>query len=172
MLFRSSGSDGKGFKDLGGSDIVLEANDVFTVVMSDKAKPGSDAPVSTFDTVTAGYLPGADLKMLQISANMGALKLEIQVAPVEQYTTGDFTPTGEAGNTKVLYDDENAQAHGPQNWQWQSASYFIHIDQWDDPANTKDPRVKGTFSAEMGNTQDKPGAKMFFVNGKFDVAIK
>ena len=154
--------DAKAFIDIGKKEIILEQNDVFTVVLSELATPPAGTSPMSFDFSSATY--NSTSKMLQLTGNLGLYKLEIQIAPIEEFQTGSFTAAGgEAADAKVLMNDGTNDQTQVQ-WKYQQADFTIELTDFED----KDGRIKGTFSAEMIDATDKT-KKLFLSDGVFDI---
>ena len=154
--------DTKGFIDIGKKEIILEQNDLFTVTLSETATPPAGTAPMTFDFSSANY--NSISKMLQISGDSGLNKLEIQIAPIEEFQTGTFTAAGgEAADAKVLMNDGTTDPAKVQ-WKYQQADYTINLTAFDDVGG----RIQGTFSAQLIDATDKT-KKLYLVDGSFDI---
>lgn len=162
----TSGKDtSHGTLDVGGKDVVLEQLDILTVKVSEKADPGSGVAPVEFELASATW--NAGLQMLQLTGTSGLNKIEIQLAKVDEFSTGSFTAAGgEAPDSNIFYNDGSATDPKTQ-WKYGAADYTITIDEFGAPGG----RVKGTFSATMADTEVQ-GKKIYFVDGVFDIARK
>jgi len=154
--------DAKGFIDIGKKEIILEQNDICKVTLSETATPPAGTEAISFDFSSATY--NSVSKMLQITGNFNLNKLEIQIAPIEEFQTGVFTAQGgEAADAKVLFNDGTNDPSKTQ-WKFQHTDFTIDLTAFDD----KDGRIQGTFSAEMVDAEDKT-KKLFLLDGSFDI---
>jgi hypothetical protein len=162
----TSGKDtGHGSFDAGGKDVVLEQNDILKVIVSEKADPGSGVAPVEFELASATWNDG--LKMLQLTGTVGLNKIEIQLAKIDEFSTGSFTAAGgEAPDSAIFYNDGTSIDPKTQ-WKFGAADYTITIDTFGAPGG----RVIGSFSATMADTEVK-GKKIYFVDGVFDIARK
>lgn len=152
---------GGGFIDVGKKDTQLEAFDTLHIVRSSTATPGPEAEKINLDFTSADY--SSVTKMLQITGSQGLLKLEIQIAPVEELTTGNFTALeAQAEDTAILMND-GSNAQDKVQWQYQSVDYTLTLTAFDDVGG----RIKGTFSAKLGDAINK--GKFVYVQGNFDI---
>lgn len=147
-------------------DVVFDAPDVFKVTFSKTKTPGAGDAETKFDFASAGYLPV--LKALQVSGDKELFKIELQIGPMDDFTT---TPTGssytqaggEMGETKIFCNDGTNDQTKVQ-WLWGAVDYDIVVDQFDDVGG----RISGKFSAELINQVDKK-SKAYLTNGVFDI---
>ncbi len=157
-----SGSDGGGFIDVGSTkDVQLEQFDTLTLTLSETPTPGPGARTIKFKFSSATF-SGAT-KMLQITGDEGLDKLEIQLAPVEEFTTGTFTALeAQAEDTAILMNDGSNDQSQVQ-WQFQAVDYTLDVTSFDDVGG----RIKGTISAKLGDAINK--GKFVYIDGAFDI---
>ncbi len=153
---------GSGFIDIPKKDIQLEQPDLFDMIVSETPDPPADADALSFDITNATY--NSIDKMLQLTGDAGLNKIEIQIAPIEEFQTGTFTAVGlEAEKTLVMMNDGTTDPTEVQ-WKFVSADYTITIDSFDDVGG----RVTGSFSAELAN-QVEAGKMIYLTKGVFDL---
>ena len=153
---------GSGFIDAGTKpEVVLEPFDTLKITLSETPTPGPGAQVVEFGFSSASF--SSVNKMLQITGDEGLYKLEIQLAPVEEFTTGTFTALeAQAEDTAILMNDGSNDQNQVQ-WQFQAVDYTLDITGFDDIGG----RIKGTFSAKLGDAINK--GKFLYAEGNFDI---
>lgn len=152
---------GGGFIDAGKKDVQLEQFDILTITKSSTATPGPDAEVIKFEFSSAGF--SGVTKMLQITGDQGLNKLEIQIAPTEEFTTGSFTALEAQAEDSAILMNDGSNDQATVQWQFQAVDYTLTLTAFDDVGG----RVKGTFSAKMGDAINK--GKFVYVQGSFDI---
>ncbi|HAN30986.1 MAG TPA: hypothetical protein DCQ06_05260 [Myxococcales bacterium] len=158
----TSDAGASGFIDVGTKpEVVLEPFDSMKITISETPTPGPGAKVLEFGFSSANFL--SVNKMLQISGDEGLYKLEIQLAPVEDFTTGTFTALeAQAEDTAILMNDGSNDQNQVQ-WQFQAVDYTLDITAFDDVGG----RIKGTLSAKMGDAINK--GQFLYIEGSFDI---
>ena len=153
------------FSDIGVKDIKFDEESTLSVIFSETASPPADAKPIEFDIVGASYL--SNDQMLQITGDVDLNKIEIQIAPVEEFQTGGFTALGgEADKATILMNDGSALP-GDLQWRFQASEYSITLTKFEDTEG----RVIGTFNGELKDALDK--TKLWYlIDGKFNVIRK
>ncbi|MCO4760394.1 MAG: hypothetical protein KC502_02745 [Myxococcales bacterium] len=157
----ASGASDAGFIDAGKKDIQLEAFDKLTVTRSDTPTPGPNATVIDFEFVAAGF--SSVTKMVQITGDKGLNKLEIQIAPTEEFTTGSFTALEAQAEDSAILMNDGGNDQDKVQWQFQAVDYTLQLTAFDDVGG----RIKGSFSAKMGDALNK--GKFIYLQGTFDI---
>jgi hypothetical protein len=147
-------------------DIDLEEPDSFTVTFSLTKTAGPEAKTLDMTFASASYL--VNLKSVQISGDDTSLnKIELQLAPLDEYYTGDITTAGGEGpDTQILMNDATFVPTQDAQWLYGAEEYEVYIEEFGDVGG----RIKGTFSATLVSSVD--GSKAYLLDGKFDVARK
>ncbi len=158
----SGGVDVPGFLDIGKKDAGLEAPDMLSVIISETPNPPSGTLPKEFSITSAAFLDVG--KMLQVTADEGLYKFELQLAKVEEFQTGNFSAAGGEAEESVLLMNDGTTDQNQVQWKYQSTDYSITISDFEGQGS----RVKGTFSAEMGDRTQK-GKVIYLVDGKFDI---
>jgi hypothetical protein len=153
---------GGGFIDIVKDEFVFDPLDVMTLFQSKvEPIPEGSKPVE-FEFVSATWLSGG--QTLQISGDKDLHKLEITIAPVEEYTTGSFSDLGgEAPDSAITMNDGTLSGTNVQ-WRYQALEYSISITEFGDVGG----RVKGNYKATLGDALDN-GKTTIYVEGSFDV---
>jgi hypothetical protein len=160
MTLADVGKDGKTTMELPPKDSHMDDPDKFEVIVSQSATAPDGAVPTKFSNVSAAWLDS--LGMLQISGAEGSTKVEIQVAKIEEFATGDFTAVGgEAPDSKLGYSDGTGAVTGGK-FQYNAADYTITIDEFGDMGG----RIRGSFSGQLA---DDGGKKIWLIDGKFDI---
>ena len=156
----AGGTDGGGgFLDVQKDEFVFEPLDVLTVKIGPTDPPSAETV--EFEFVAGGWLTNE--QMIQVSGDKNLHKVEIVIAPVEEYTTGDFSALGgEAPNSGVFMNDGTHDQSTVQ-WRYQSLDYTVSISEFGDIGG----RIKGTFWAELGDAIEQ--GKKLYIEGSFDV---
>lgn len=155
-------ADVPGFLDLGiTNDSALEKPDTLSVIISETAEPPAGSIPQTFSIASAVFLDVG--KMLQISGDEGLYKLEIQLAKVEEFQTGNFSAGGGEAEDSIINMNDGTTDPNVIQWKFQSTDYSITV------TDFSAKRIVGTFSAEMGDRTQK-GKTIYLVDGKFDIA--
>ena len=152
---------GTGFIDAGKKDIPLEQFDILTITKSTTPTPGPDAEQIKFEFSSAGF--SSVTKMLQITGDQGLNKLEIQIAPLEEFTTGGFTALEAQAEDSAIWMNDGSNDQATVQWQFQAVDYTVALTAFDDVGG----RIKGTFSAKLGDAINK--GKFIYVEGSFDI---
>lgn len=154
-------SDGGGFLDVPQKDYEFEPLDVLVIRKATTSPVPAGTPELSFEFASANFL-GVE-QMLQITGNKDLDKIEIAIAPIEEFTTGSLsTLGGEFPNSSInMNDGSNDQSQ--VQWRYQAVEYNVTISEFGDIGG----RVKGTFSAEMHDALQK--GNVFFIEGTFDI---
>lgn len=144
-------------------DVVVQAPDVFKVIIAKTKAPGSGDATTAFDFASASYSKSTQL--LTISGDKDLYKIEIQLGKMEEFQTGTFSQVGgEAADTKILVNDGSNDQTQVQ-WLYAAADYDLELTEFGDISTG---RIVGTFSAELINTVDKK-TPLYLIDGSFDI---
>jgi hypothetical protein len=158
----AGGDSGGGFIDIAKDEFVFEPLDVMTLYQSKSEPiPEGTQPVE-FEFVSATWLSGG--QTLQISGDKDLHKLEITVAPVEEYTTGSFSDFGREAPSSAITMNDGTLGGTDSQWRYQALEYSISITEFGDIGG----RVKGNYKATLGDALDG-GKTTIYVEGSFDV---
>lgn len=150
---------GGGFLDVQKDEFVFEPLDILTMKIGPSDPP--TAETVEFEFVNSGWQTNE--QRVLVSGDKNLHKVEIVVAPVEEYTTGDFSVLGgEAPNSGIFMNDGTHDQSTVQ-WRYQSLDYSISITEFGDVGG----RIRGTFKGELGDAIEK--GKVLYVEGSFDV---
>lgn len=159
----SSGVDVPGFLEIKGSDDAgLDKPDKLSFIFSDTATPPAGSIPMEFSISSVQFLDVN--KMLQITGDEGLFKIEVQIAKLEEFQTGTYSPASDEGTDSAILMNDGTTDQSQIQWKYQSTDYSLTVTDFE----AVDGRVKGTFNAEMGD-RTKKGATKYIVDGKFDI---
>lgn len=153
------------FTDLGKKEVQFEEPSTLEVILSETASPAPGTKSLFFDIVDASYLPND--QMLQLTGDLDLMKIEIQIAPVEEFQTGSFTALGGEAEKSAIYMNDGSDLPGNVQWRFQSSEYSIKLSKFEDV----DGRIIGTFNADLKDALDKTKT-WYLVGGKFNILRK
>ncbi len=153
------------FQDIGTKDVKFDEDSSLSVILSETATPPPDAVPIEYEIMGATYL--GNESMLQITGDMNLDKIEIQIAPVEEFQTGTFSALGGEAEKSAILANDGSELPGNLQWRFQSSDYSIKVTKFEDT----DGRVIGTFTGEMKDALDKSKV-WYLVDGKFSIIRK
>ena len=167
----TDGTDGTDAPDAGGTDGSDGADDVATE--EDTYEPPELEPLDTaFVNVNGVKLDftsnkGANYVVadqdLRITMDKGQTKIEISIAPIEEFDVGVFASTEASDvNVRIFYHD-GSPLSGMAQFRYQSVDYYLDLESF----QSKGGRVKGTFEGTF--TEDGGATTIPFEGGTFDV---
>ena len=153
------------FTDIGKKDIQFDEENTLSVILSETASPPGDAVAIEFEIMGASYLNNDT--MLQITGDVDLNKIEIQIAPIEEFQTGSFTALGAEADKATIVMNDGSALPGDLQWRFQASDYSITLTKFEDI----DGRIIGTFNGELKDALDKTKT-WYLVDGKFNVVRK
>lgn len=156
-----AGKDGKVLLDAPQKDNGLEPLDEFSCILSETKNPPDGAVPQSFPNASVTWLD--TITTLMVSGVDGNIKVEVQIGPIEEFQTGDFTKKGgEASKARVGYSSGEGPVSAGQ-FEYEATDYALHIESF----GAQGDRIIGTFSADL--EASATGKKMYVVDGKFNI---
>lgn len=157
----ASGEDSGGFLDVQKDEFVFEPLDVLTIYKSAAAPIPQGTKAFDYEFNSANYL-GVE-QLVQITGNANLEKIEISVAPVEEFTTGSTNETEQQWPTSAVKMNDGTNDSATVQFRYEAVEYTITLDEFGDVGG----RIKGSFKALMADAIEK--GKSMYVEGTFDI---
>ncbi len=157
----ASGEDSGGFLDVQKDEFVFEPLDVLTIYKAAAAPIPAGTKAFEYEFNSANYLSVEQL--VQITGNANLEKIEISVAPVEEFTTGSTNETEQQWPTSAVKMNDGTNDSSAVQFRYEAIEYTINIDEFGDVGG----RIKGSFKALMADAIEK--GKSMYVEGTFDI---